>query len=135
MTSVPRRWRRRTPLVLTLFLAIGGCTFNGGTLTALATHNVNIPVQPLERGVEGEDCIYFVLGIPVSGSLIPNLQEAEDQAIAQSPEGNAMQDVALYIDQTSFIVGNSVCYRVRGDIVKIAQPVPSTLQSGPGGVR
>ena len=132
MQSVRRRSRRRTPLFLVLFLAIGGCTFNGGTLTALATHNVNISVQPLERGVEGQDCIYFVLGLPVSGSLIPNLQEAEDRAIAQSPEGNAMQDIALYEDQTWFLVGSSVCYRVRGDIVRIAQQAPSAAQSGPG---
>jgi len=115
-----------------LFLAIAGCSFNGGTLTALATHNVNVPVQPLERGVEGSDCIYFILGLPVSGSLIPNLQEAEDQALARSPEGNAMQDVALYMDQTWFLVGSSVCYRVRGDIVKIAQQTPSPAQPGPG---
>jgi hypothetical protein len=91
-----RRWRRSTPVFLALFLAIDGCTFNGGTLTALASHNVYIPVQPVEKGVEGSDCIYFVLGLPVSGSLIPNLQEAEDRAIAQSPDGNAMEDIALY---------------------------------------
>ena len=132
MIPVPSTWRRGAPLFLGLFLAISGCTFNGGTLTALATHNVNIPVQPLERGVEGEDCIYFVLGLPVSGSLIPNLQEAEDRAIAQSPEGNAMQDIALYEDQTWFLVGRSVCYRVRGDIVKIAQQAPIAVQSRPG---
>ncbi len=132
MSSVRRRWRWRTPLFLVFFLAIGGCSFNGGTLTALATHNVNMPAQPLERGVEGRDCIYFVLGLPVSGSLIPNLQEAEDRAIAQSPEGNAMQDIALYMDQTWFVVGSSVCYRVRGDIVRIAQQAPSAVQSGPG---
>ena len=132
MFSVRNRWRRPTPLLLAFFLVNGGCSFNGGTLTALATHNVNIPVQPLERGVEGEDCIYFVLGLPVSGSLIPNLQEAEDRAIAQSPEGNAMQDIALYEDQTWFLVGSSVCYRVRGDIVKIAQQAPIAVQSRPG---
>lgn len=132
MLSVPREWRWGT-LFLAFFLEISGCTFNGGTLTALATHNVNIPVQPLERGVEGSDCIYFVLGLPVSGSLIPNLQEAEDRAIALSPEGNAMQDVALYLDQTWFLVGSSVCYRVRGDIVRIARQAPTAaIQSGPG---
>jgi hypothetical protein len=132
MLSVRRRWRWRTPLFLVFFLATGGCSFNGGTLTALATHNVNIPVQPLEKGVEGRDCIYFVLGLPVSGSLIPNLQEAEDRAIAQSPEGNAMQDIALYMDQTWFVVGSELCYRVRGDIVRIAQQAPGAVQSGPG---
>jgi hypothetical protein len=132
MLSVRRRWRWGTLPFLVFLLVIGGCSFNGGTLTALATHNVNIPAQPLERGVEGSDCIYFVLGLPVSGSLIPNLQEAEDRAIAQSPEGNAMQDIALYEDQTWFLVGSSVCYRVRGDIVRVAQQAPSAPQSGPG---
>jgi hypothetical protein len=132
MLSVGRRGRWRTTPFLVVFLAIGGCTFNAGTLTALATHNVNIPLQPLEKGVEGSDCIYFVLGLPVSGSLIPNLQEAEDRAIARSPEGNAMQDVALYLDQTWFLVGSSVCYRVRGDVVRIAQQAPTAGQPGPG---
>ena len=121
--------------MLGCFLATSGCTFNGGTLTALATHNVNIPVQPLERGVEGSDCIYFVLGLPVSGSLIPNLQEAEDRAISQSPEGNAMQDVALYVDQSWFLVGSSECYRVRGDIVRIAQQAPTAAAQSGAGVR
>jgi len=133
MLSVRRKWRWRTPLFLVFLLATGGCSFTEGTLTALATHNVNVPAQPLARGVEGRDCIYFLLGIPVSGSLIPNLQEAEDRAIAQSPEGNAMQDLALYMDQTWYVVVTQTCYRVRGDVVRIAQQAPSAVQSGPGG--
>ncbi len=136
MLSARRRWCWRTPLFLGVVLALGGCSFNEGTFTALATHNVNIPVQPLARGVEGRDCIYIVLGIPVSGSLRPNLQEAEDRAIAQSSEGNAtgdgMQNIALYSDVTSFIIGNQICYRVRGDIVQVAQQTPSAVQSGQG---
>ncbi len=132
MLSVRRGWRWRTPLFLVCFLAIGGCSFTEGSLTALATRNINIPAQPLAKGVEGRDCIYFVLGLPVSGSLVPNLQEAEDRAIAQSPEGNAMQDLALYVDQTWYVLVTEVCYRVRGDVVKFAQQAPSGVQSSPG---
>jgi hypothetical protein len=92
-----------------------------GTMTALATHNVNIPSKPLGREVEGTDCIYTVLGLPVSGSLVPNLQEAIDRAMAQLPEGDAMANVALYDDPTFYILGSSECFRVKGDVVKIAQ--------------
>ena len=132
MLSVRGKWRWRTPLFLAFFLAIGGCSFTEGNLTALSTHNVNIPAQPLAKGVEGRDCIYYLLGIPISGSLVPNLQEAEDRAIAQSPDGNAMQDLALYMDQTWYVLVTEVCFRVRGDVVKIAQQAPSAAQSSPG---
>lgn len=132
MSSVRKGGLWLIGLVLSFSLVAIGCTFDAGTLTALATHNVDIPVQPLEKGVEGDDCIYFVLGIPVSGSLIPNLQEAEDRAIAQSPEGNAMQDVALYVDQTWWVVGSTECYRVRGDVVRIPQQAASAAQTGMG---
>ncbi|MGH7815442.1 MAG: hypothetical protein ACREQI_15750 [Candidatus Binataceae bacterium] len=111
----------RVLLVATALVLASGCSLDMGTLTALATHNVNVPTQPIERGVEGSDCIYFVLGIPVTGSLVPNLQEAEDRALAKAPEGDAMANVALYLDPTWFLIGSSECYRVKGDVVKIAQ--------------
>ncbi len=92
-----------------------------GTMTALATHNVNIPSRPVERQVEGSDCIYTVLGIPVSGSLVPNLQEAIDRAMAQVGEGDAMTNVALYDDPTFYILGSSECFRVKGEVVRLAE--------------
>ncbi len=97
------------------------CSLNMGTMTALATHNVNVPNRPIERQVEGSDCIYTVLGIPVSGSLVPNLQEAIDRAMAQVPEGDAMTNVAFYNDPTFYIVGSSNCFRVKGEIVRLTQ--------------
>jgi hypothetical protein len=97
------------------------CTFNIGTMTALATHNVNAPSSAVGRQVEGRDCVYWVLGIPVSGSLVPNLQEAIDRAMAQVPEGDAMTNVALYDDPTFYLVGGSNCLRVKGEVVKLAQ--------------
>ncbi len=102
-------------------LLLASCSFNMGTMTALATHNVNIPSRPVERQVEGSDCIYTVLGIPVSGSLVPNLQEAIDRAMAQVGEGDAMTNVALYDDPTFYILGSSECFRVKGEVVRLAE--------------
>jgi len=120
MTSPSGRSATRLICAAAAFL-LSGCSFDMGTLTALATHNVNIPTKPIERQVEGTDCIYTFLGVPVTGSLVPNLQEAIDRAMAQVPEGDAMENVALYDDPTWYVLGSSECFRVKGDVVKIAQ--------------
>jgi hypothetical protein len=101
-------------------LAICGCSFNAGTLTAAATHNVNVPVESLGREVEGSDCVYFVFGVPVSGSLFPNLGEAVDNALHQ--EGDALENVVVYLDRAPF----TSCIRVKGDVVQLAGQTPSS---------
>lgn len=102
-------------------LCATGCSFNVGTLTAAATHNVNVPTRPIQERVEGSDCIYSVMGIPVSGSFFPNLEEAEDQALARVPEGDALENAVLYNDRWTILVFGSSCYRIKGDAVKIAE--------------
>jgi hypothetical protein len=97
------------------------CSFDEGTMTALATHNVTVASRPIQSQVEGSDCILFVMGLPVSGSLVPNLQEAEDQALAQVPEGDAMENVALYLDTMNLILLQTDCFRIKGDVVAIGE--------------
>jgi len=95
---------------------------NLGSLTALATQNVNVPSQIVASQVEGKDCIRLFLFLPVSGSLTPNLQEAVDRALAQAPRANALSNAALYQDFSTTIVVTDVCFRVKGDAVKLAPP-------------
>lgn len=120
MSHFIRRWHSLLFAVGAL-QCVSGCSFNLGTLTAAATHNVNVPTRPIQERVEGSDCIYFLLGLPVSGSFYPNLQEAEDQALAHVPEGDALENAVLYNDRWTTIVYGSSCYRITGDAVKIAQ--------------
>jgi hypothetical protein len=75
--------------------------------------------------VEGRDCIYYVLILPVSGSLYPNLQEAVDIALAKAPQANALANAALYSDLRTAILISEVCFRVEGDAVKVGQQAPA----------
>jgi hypothetical protein len=106
-------------------LMIPGCSIDRGTLTAIATHNVAVPSQPVARDVEGSDCVYFAFGMPVSGSLAPDLREAVDNALAEAPEGDALENVVIYRDTAPF----SVCLRVKGDVVRIAGPTQTSLST------
>ncbi|SRR5713101_2445744 len=123
--DIRRRWWK-APLFAAL-VVLPGCSFDAGTMTALATHNVSVPAKPLGREVEGSDCVYFVFGIPVSGSLFPNLQEAVDNALAQDPEGDALENVVIYRDREPF----TACIRVKGDVVHIAGPTQTSVLSSP----
>ena len=104
-----------------LAIMLSGCSLNFGGLTAASTKNVGLPARMLKRGVEGKDCVYNVLGIPL-GSLNPNIQEATDRALESVPDANALSDAVLYAEPLIFVVYNQTCIRVRGDAVTIGQP-------------
>src|SRR3989442_622869 len=118
----------RIPFLAALFLA-SSCSLDRGTLTAVATHNVAVPSQPLGRAVEGSDCVNFAFGIPISGSLTPDLREAIDNALANEPDGNALENVVVYQDRGPF----SNCVRVKGDVVRIVGEAQTSLSTLPGG--
>lgn len=104
-------------------VALGGwvaaCSLHMGDLTALASKNVAVPSAPLRRQVEGLSCIHWVLFIPVGG-IVPDVEEAMDQALAQVPEGNAMVNIAMYYEPLPLLVYTRNCLRVKGDVVKVA---------------
>ncbi len=84
-------------------LLCSACTIRTGDMTLLTTRNVS-SLNAIERGTyEGEDC-----------SAVPNLKEAIDRAIEKGG-GNAMTDVALYLDSAPF----HACYRAKGKVVTI----------------
>ncbi len=123
--------RPRYLLVLGSVLLAAGCSFNLGTMSALATHNINVPSKTIGREVEGSDCLYFLLFVPVSGSLEPNVEEAVDRALAtQEGAGNAMTNVALYLDTAGLPpIFWQTCYRVKGEVVQLT-PVSRTEPGG-----
>ena len=89
--------------VSTSFMFLSACTIRTGDMTLLTTRNV-ASLNAVEKGTyEGEDC-----------SSIPNLKEAIDRAIEKGG-GNAMTDVALYLDSAPF----HTCFRAKGKVVTI----------------
>jgi hypothetical protein len=90
-------------LVSASLVLVSACTIRTGDMTLLTTRNV-ASLNAIEKGVyEGEDC-----------SSIPNLKEAIDRAIEKGG-GNAMTDVALYLDSAPF----HTCFRAKGKVVTI----------------
>ena len=91
------------------------CSSRVGDLSIVASRNVGFAPEPLRRSVEGEDCVHVLIFIPI-GSLVPNLDEATDRALAQVPAGNVMTDVAVYQDILFTFFYNRTCLRVKGDV-------------------
>jgi hypothetical protein len=94
-----------------------GCTFRIGDLSVVSSENTALPITRIAATVEGEDCVFRLLGlIPISGSLFPNIEEAMDRAMEKVPNGNVMTSIAIYQDNTSFILASQLCTRVKGDV-------------------
>lgn len=108
-------------LLFTALAALPGCSYDAGTLTAIATRNVSLPTQSLGREVQGSDCVYFLFGTPISGSAFPSIQEAIDDALSQEPQGDALTNVVFYLDSVPF----GRCLRVKGDVVQVAAQTPT----------
>ncbi len=117
-----RWWLAPATVVLA---TLSACSFDAGTLTAVATHNVNVPAQRLGREVEGSDCVYFLFGIPVSGSWFPNVREAMDNALAHQ-QGDALENVVVYMDNGP----GAYCVRVKGEVVRLASETAHLSQGG-----
>ena len=106
-------------LVAALLVALCACTFRMGDLSIVSSQNVELDPQVVQRGVEARDCVNLLLFIPL-GSLVPNVEEAMDRALAQAPEANVLMDVATYSDQLFTYFFNRTCVRVKGDAGKLA---------------
>ena len=91
-----------------------GCRFNYGDLNLVSPRNVRFDTETLRRGVEGRDCMYTLVFLPL-GSLNPNLEEAVDRALAEVPEANVLTDIAIYEDRVTTLLINQRCLRVKGD--------------------
>jgi hypothetical protein len=89
-----------------------------GDFSLISSQNVAFAPEPIRRGVEGRDCVYTLLFIPIGG-LVPNVEEAMDRAMDQVPEGNVMTNVAIYNDLIFTYIFNQQCTRVRGEVGKL----------------
>lgn len=90
-----------------------------GDLQLISSKNVDVDAEPIQRSVEGKDCVYWLLGLLPLGSLIPNVEEAMDEAMAKVPNGNVLTDVAIYRDDFTFILVSQSCLRVKGDVGRL----------------
>jgi hypothetical protein len=105
----------RVACLVTATVALSACAFRMGDLSIVSSKNVALNPQPMKRGVEGQNCLYFLLGfIPIMG-FVPNIEEAMDQALAQVPDGNLLTDIAVYADSTYFVLAAQQCIRIKGD--------------------
>ncbi|MBI3767764.1 MAG: hypothetical protein HY271_04615 [Deltaproteobacteria bacterium] len=99
-----------------------GCSLRMGDLTAVATMNVRVPSAPLHRTVEGKDCVDWLFMIIPLGSIVPNVQEAMDRALAKVPEGNALTNVRLYNDPLVIpYLWLRNCLRINGEVVQVTE--------------
>jgi hypothetical protein len=89
-----------------------------GDFSLISSQNVALAPEPIRRGVEGSDCVYTLVFIPIGG-LVPNVEEAMDGAMDQVPEGNVMTNVAIYNDLILTYVFSRQCTRVRGEVGKL----------------
>ena len=106
---------RKAVFAVSVTLVLSGCTFGMGDFTLVASENVGLEPDVIRRSVEGKDCTWMLLFIPL-GSLVPNAEEAIDRAMEQVPKGNVMTDVAVYNDLIFTYILNRTCLRVKGDV-------------------
>lgn len=96
-----------------------GCTYPAATLPIVANGNVGAAPKLVKRNVEGEDCVYRVLGlIPTSRHWTPSVEDAMEDAM-QGGDGNVLTDVVWYGDLTYTILWSKECLIVKGDLGKL----------------
>ncbi len=116
-------WRstRISQIVASLAFASGCLTLPAGSMTVMSMHEIDPIAEQVDSQVEASHCVYFVMGVPIIGSLAPDKQAAEDSARAQVPEGHSVTNLAYTAEETSYIAVKSSCARVTGDVVS-AEP-------------
>ncbi|MGO9268319.1 MAG: hypothetical protein ACLQBA_26105 [Candidatus Binataceae bacterium] len=121
----------KTSAILVAFaFGMSACTSTRvGSLTLASTKNLGYTYAPVEERVSGEDCATNILGIPL-GSINPNVQEAVDHAVSQTPNGDMMTNVSIHDDLIFTLLFNQACVKVQGDVVRstntIASAYPTT---------
>jgi|COG998Drversion2_1049125.scaffolds.fasta_scaffold45491_3 hypothetical protein len=106
--------------VLLLAGAALGCTQKLGTFGLVSNRDVHVDPEILLFGVEGESCVYNLLGLfPVKGGMAPSAGDAMARALAQVPEGNVLLNAAFYSDITYAFLYSKHCTRVKADVGRI----------------
>ena len=106
---------RRFPLLFVLTVIVAaGCTYRLGDFTTLSSKNVPVRYD-VSTTSHGRVCkVVNILGIPLG---FPSLKDAADQAIGN--QGNALVNEVTYTSNYTFILGQTQCIEVKGDVVML----------------
>ena len=102
-------------LVLVSWFGLG-CSFRMGDFNVISSKNVALNPEPVQYGVEGRDCAYWLFSIIPLGSFVPNMEEAMDRAMGKVPQANLMTDIAIYRQTVFTLILNTFCVEVKGDL-------------------
>ena len=104
-----------------LSIMVSGCSTRVADLTLVSTKNIDSLNTQLDsrqgRRQKGEDCRFFLLGIPFG---LPNLKDAVDKAL-EAGGGNIMVDQVTEIKQTWLVIGHQECIVVEGTVLNVPE--------------
>lgn len=101
--------------IVVLALVVSGCSQRMIDFSIISSKNVSIATAARGSATEGEDWAHWFLIIPVTGTMIPSLEEAVDRAIeAAGPEYDALMDGVVYMKHYWALIVFGHGYRVRG---------------------
>lgn len=112
---------KRSLFLFATLLILGACTARIGDLTLISTKNIDLNSSRLDaregKRVEGEDCVYWPLGLIPLG--LPNLEEAVDEALEKG-NGNILVDQVTYQKGYYFVIASVSCIQVEGTVLDAA---------------
>jgi hypothetical protein len=97
-------------------LAAQACTTTWAEFGLVSTRDTGIRPTFIERAVKGQDCIYEVLFIPVSGRVEPSLGRAFTDALESAGAGNLLTNIKIERVSLLTILLNRSCIRLTGDV-------------------
>ncbi len=97
-------------------LVLSGCKTRVGDLTILSTKNIPAEITQIRAGVEGEDCVTFLLFIPV-GTQNPTIDGAIDDALDQVPGADALIDATIKASGWTALLVSQSCVTVEGTAI------------------
>lgn len=84
-----------------------------GDLDFVSTEKVAVRSAIVKRNVTGRSCTTFLF------SGLPNMVEALEQAQRTVADGEALANVAVYVERHYYYVATQLCYVVIGDVVRL----------------
>jgi hypothetical protein len=117
--------RRQTPLnlrtaaLLAAASICGACVVSSGRFALLSDRVTGLQPEIVRRGVEGEDCVYGVLMLPISGRVEPSLEAAVENAMARAPGSQLMVGVEISERRFTTLLFDRICLRVHGNAARL----------------
>jgi hypothetical protein len=95
------------------------CVVSSGRFALLSNQATALHPEVIRRDVEGEDCVYGVVLLPISGRVQPSLQAALEDALAKAPGGQVMVDVEVTERHFTTLLFDRICLRVAGNAARL----------------